>query len=59
MGVGNEPFEQMKKLDGDDGPLKKTNNKEVHRDLVQFIAYKDYKMNIQKLPEAVLSELPR
>ena len=60
MGVGNEQFEGMKKLDGDDGSLKGNNkNKEAHRDLVQFVAYKDYKMNIQKLSEAVLSELPR
>lgn len=55
IGVGNENFTAMKKLDGDDGPFKKGSS---NRDLVQFVAYKDHKMNLNKLGESVLAELP-
>ena len=44
----------MRTLDGDDGD--KTMKK---RDLVQFVAYNDFKGNISLLAQEVLAELPK
>lgn len=57
VGVGNEHFGQMRKLDGDDGPLK-GHKAPQYRDLVQFVAYQDHKADPTSLTNAVLGELP-
>jgi hypothetical protein len=59
IGIGNNTFEEMIKLDGDDNPI--TNSKGVKRmrDLVQFVPFNKYKYDPNKLAEQVLEEVPR
>jgi predicted lipoprotein len=59
IGVGDEDFEAMIELDGDEVIL--TNNKgtQVARDIVQFVKYNDFKnAGYHALSEEVLRELP-
>ena len=53
VGVGNENFVEMRKLDGDD-----KGGKVSSRDLVQFVAFNDYKGNAAMLAKELLAELP-
>ena len=53
VGVGNENFVGMRKLDGDDN-----NTKISSRDIVQFVAFNDYKGNAALLAKELLAELP-
>lgn len=53
VGVGNEAFVEMRKLDGDEQGAKISN-----RDLVQFVAFNDYKGNAAMLAKELLAELP-
>lgn len=53
VGVGNENFVGMRKLDGDE-----SGNKIAGRDLVQFVAFNDYKGNPSLLAKELLAELP-
>ena len=53
VGVGNENFVEMRKLDGDD-----KGGKVSSRDLVQFVAFNDYKGNPAMLAKELLAELP-
>jgi hypothetical protein len=53
VGVGNENFVGMRKLDGDEA-----GNKIGSRDLVQFVAFNDYKGNAAMLAKELLAELP-
>ena len=53
VGVGSENFLQMKKLDGDENGAKI-----FKRDLVQFVAFNDYKGNAEMLAKELLAELP-
>jgi hypothetical protein len=59
IGIGNADFSNMDVLDADDEPLIDSNNRKADRDLVQFVPYKDFKNNGQKLAEQVLEEVPR
>ena len=59
IGIGNADFSNMDVLDADDEPLVDSNNRKSDRDLVQFVPYKDFKNNGQKLAEQVLEEVPR
>lgn len=43
IGVGDADFTEMQMLDGDDGVLKAPNGQPVHRDIVQFVPFRDYK----------------
>ena len=59
IGIGNEDFNQMKKLNFDEDFL---NNKKVNfaeRDYVQFIEFNNYRNNSMKLIEEVLGEIPK
>ncbi|KAK7881096.1 hypothetical protein WMY93_032306 [Mugilogobius chulae] len=49
VGVGPADFSAMKLLDGDDGVLKSTSGEKVSRDIVQFVAFKDF----QNAPMAI------
>ena len=49
----------MDVLDADDEPLYDNNGRKADRDLVQFVPYKDFKNDGQKLAEQVLEEVPR
>ena len=59
VGVGSADFTKMKILDGDDMPLN-SNGKFVSRDIVQFVAMRDFNINNiqQALPAALLQEIP-
>ena len=49
----------MNVLDADDDPLYDDNGRKADRDLVQFVPYKDFRNDGQKLAEQVLEEVPR
>ena len=59
IGIGNADFSNMDVLDADDEPLIDVNGRKADRDLVQFVPYKNFKNNGQKLAEQVLEEIPR
>lgn len=59
VGVGNEDFSTMKLLDADVNPLfSKKYNKNVERDIVQFVPYKQFKGTPYALAREVLYEIP-
>eukprot|EP01087_Luapelamoeba_hula_P007490 TRINITY_DN1839_c0_g1_i1.p1 TRINITY_DN1839_c0_g1~~TRINITY_DN1839_c0_g1_i1.p1 ORF type:complete len:899 (-),score=122.24 TRINITY_DN1839_c0_g1_i1:13-2649(-) len=57
VGVGAEDFSKMEVLDADDTPLV-YKGKEMDRDIVQFVPFREFRNNPQKLAEEVLSEIP-
>lgn len=57
VGVGNEAFEAMQKLDGDDEPLTNTSGKKCSRDIVQFVKFQECTAR-GNLAEEVLKEVP-
>jgi hypothetical protein len=57
VGVGNEDFESMEVLDGDQGLRSNKGQKEV-RDLVQFVPFRKFKNNSAELQKEVLAEIP-
>lgn len=57
VGVGNADFSNMNKLDGDNG-LYGSNGVRCPRDLVQFVPFRDVKMNGDILAKELLAELP-
>ena len=59
IGIGNADFSNMDVLDADEEPLYDNNGRKADRDLVQFVPYKDFKNDGQKLAEQVLEEVPR
>lgn len=68
VGVGDEDFSQMKSLDGDNNLRIETQQSEradeeiqefkPSRDIVQFVSYRKFKNNPDKLAKEVLSEIP-
>ena len=59
IGIGNADFTNMDILDADDDPLYDKNGRKADRDLVQFVPFKEFKNDGQKLAEQVLEEVPR
>ena len=59
IGIGNADFTNMNILDADDERLCDKNGRKADRDLVQFVPFKDFKNDGQKLAEEVLEEIPR
>ena len=59
IGIGNDHFQEMIQLDGDEVPLINSNGIKRMRDLVQFVPYNKYKYDPNKLVEQVLEEVPR
>lgn len=59
IGVGNEDFSQMDKLDADVQPLKNSQGQPSARDIVQFVPFRDFANSQHSLAEAVLRELPK
>jgi len=59
IGIGNDHFQEMIVLDGDDVPLVSSSGVKRMRDLVQFVPFNKYKSNPEKLAEQVLEEVPR
>lgn len=46
-------------LDGDDEPLLNSRGEKICRDLVQFVEFRKFEGNAQKLTQEVLQEIPR
>lgn len=60
VGIGNEDFSNMDKLDGDIDPLySNTLQKYTESDIVNFIPFEEYKHSLEKLTKQVLLEIPR
>ena len=59
IGIGNDHFEEMKILDGNENPLINSKGEKRLRDLAQFIPFNNYKNNPNLLAEEVLKEIPR
>jgi hypothetical protein len=57
VGVGNANFDNMNKLDGDNG-LYASNGVKAARDIVQFVPFRDVKLNGDLLAKELLGELP-
>ena len=43
VGVGSADFSDMRMLDGDDGTLRSPSGEPACRDIVQFVAFRDFK----------------
>ena len=59
IGIGNDHFQEMIQLDGDDVPLISSNGVKRMRDLVQFVPFNKYKNDPNELAAQVLEEIPR
>ena len=59
VGIGNENFEKMKILDGDEVPLVSSTGQKRLRDLVQFVSFSKFQNDEKKLAEEVLAEIPK
>jgi hypothetical protein len=57
VGVGNERFENMQILDGDDGGLR-ARGRAASRDIVQFVPFREYRNNPARLAADTLAEIP-
>ena len=59
IGIGNDHFQEMIQLDGDDIPLISSNGIKRMRDLVQFVPFNKYRNDPSELAAQVLEEVPR
>ena len=59
IGIGNDHFQEMIQLDGDEILLISSKGVKKMRDLVQFVPFNKYKNNPNKLAVQVLEEVPR
>jgi hypothetical protein len=59
IGVGKADFRKMEQLDSDDGILRDSNGLPAERDIVQFVPYRKYATNVDKLAAEVLYEIPK
>ena len=57
VGIGNAEFSNMVRLDGDNG-LYSSNGRKANRDIVQFVPFREVKMNQDLLAQELLAELP-
>ncbi len=57
VGIGSANFDNMCRLDGDNG-LYGSNGVRCPRDLVQFVPFRDVKLNGDLLAKELLAELP-
>ena len=58
IGIGNDHFQEMIELDGDDALLISSNCVRRMRDCVQFVAFNKYRNNQDELAAQVLGEIP-
>ncbi|CDW80204.1 copine family protein [Stylonychia lemnae] len=58
IGVGEQNFESMKELDGDENVLLGLDGRPGVRDIVQFVEFNKFKNNEQALAAEVLKEIP-
>ena len=59
IGIGNDHFQEMIQLDGDDIPLVSSNGVKRMRDLVQFVPFNKFRDDPNELAAQVLEEVPR
>lgn len=60
VGVGNESFRNMVRLDSDDSALRDGRGRRAKRDIVQFVPFRNFdSKSLGSLGEEVLRELPR
>ena len=59
IGIGDDHFQEMIQLDGDDIPLISSNGIKRMRDLVQFVPFNKYRNDPSELAAQVLEEVPR
>lgn len=59
IGIGDADFRNMDVLDADDEPLTDSRNRKSDRDLVQFVPFKKFSYNGERLAQEVLEEIPR
>jgi len=59
IGIGDDSFEEMIQLDGDEIPLISSNGIKRMRDLVQFVPFNKYRNDPKELAAQVLEEVPR
>ena len=59
IGIGNDHFQEMVQLDGDEIPLIDSRCVKRMRDLVQFVPFNKYKNDPKELAAQVLEEIPR
>ena len=59
IGIGNDHFQEMIQLDGDDSPLISSSGIKRMRDVVQFVPFNKYRNNPNELSSQVLEEIPR
>jgi len=58
VGVGSADFTNMDILDADDEPLKHSNGEIMHRDIVQFVPFNEFKQEAGILAAETLREIP-
>ena len=59
IGIGNDHFQEMKELDGDNIPLISSNGIKRLRDVVQFVQFNKFRHNQDELAKHVLAEIPK
>ena len=59
IGIGNDHFQEMIQLDGDDVPLVSSTGVKRMRGLVQFVPFNKYRNDPNELAAQVLEEIPR
>ncbi|CAM6001879.1 unnamed protein product [Sphagnum balticum] len=58
VGVGNANFDNMNRLDGDNG-LYNSKGQRAKRDIVQFVPFREVQLNPDLLARELLAELPQ
>lgn len=58
VGLADEPAEDMRILDGDNGVIRDSSGNAIKRDVVQYVHYKNFMDNENNLSEEVLKEIP-
>ena len=59
IGIGDNDFENMDTLDGNDEPLISTDGIKRQRDIVKFVRFEDCRNDPEKISEELLDEVPR
>jgi hypothetical protein len=59
VGIGNDSFQNMDRLDADDEPLIDSRGVKMTRDIVQFVPYRNFNNSPSALTKEVLAEIPR
>ena len=58
VGIGNDSFSTMNRLDSDDKLLQDSRGKKAMRDIVQFVPFKKFNFNPEMLARETLAEIP-